>query len=196
MNPMATKKINKNGAAKTTKKKYDDESFFHEIDKCRDAGLTVMQYDAPHDFLIQITQEDIDLAARKDPKDCALGRGICRSSPAGVFTCVGKWTTKILYPKSGEIYRFETPKAIRDAIKTFDATGQWGLPPGTYILKSPRGSTRLTKNQEPHRRELNRKRWVRFRARAKNSQTNGNGLGVITPRPLHRQIAACRVAAG
>lgn len=81
-----------------------------------------------------ITKEHVKRATCKDPTKCVIAQAL-HDSPVGEFAesfMVGPSCTKIVFAK--EIWRYKTPARLRNALSTFDETGQWYLPPGTYKL--------------------------------------------------------------
>lgn len=94
----------------------------------------------PHSFTIRT--KHIEKAQCGDPAQCVIAQALNDSMGAffdGVE--VGATITKVFYP--GRIVRFATPAKLRKALITFDKTGAWNLPEGTYTLLPPSPTARL-----------------------------------------------------
>jgi hypothetical protein len=85
-------------------------------------------------FKFTIIQWDIDNGVRGDPMNCALGRCFQRmEGPKLLEVRVLKHVVVFTY-SGGIEKRYGNTKILREALIRFDATGEWGLPPGTYTL--------------------------------------------------------------
>ena len=99
-------------------------------------------YNADRPMTLTITQEHIDSAKPRCPSTCVVAQAL-RASPLGGFFDgfqVGASCTKI-YTK-GVIWRYKTPYKLSNALKLFDKTKKWYLPPGEYTLLPYKGAQR------------------------------------------------------
>lgn len=89
--------------------------------------------DAKEALTLTITQKHIDRAKCSDPGECVIAQAL-ESHCAGLSDGfqVGSNITKIIVGK--KIVRYRTPSKLANALRTFDVTGDWHLPPGQYTL--------------------------------------------------------------
>lgn len=112
----------------------------HQGSRPQDLRKTVVNADRPLTLLI--TEEHIKSAKCKDPTKCVIAQALHCSSIGQLAEefQVGATCTKIVL--GSQILRYATPYKLRNALRTFDKTGQWHLPPGEYTLNPYKGGSR------------------------------------------------------
>ena len=97
---------------------------------------------ATHPLTLFISPAHEERAKCKDPAQCVIAQALA-DSPLGEV-CegfqVGARCTKVI--TSDLIVRYRTPYKLANALRTFDLTGEWGLPPGEYTLMPYDGGKR------------------------------------------------------
>lgn len=77
-----------------------------------------------------------------DPTKCVIAQSLEEALPNGIFNgvAVGSNCTKI--ELHDRVVRYKTPYKLANALRTFDVTGHWHLPPGQYSLLPYKGAQR------------------------------------------------------
>ncbi len=93
-------------------------------------------------LFFDIKPAHVKKAKCKDPEHCVIAEAM-RDAFGFQFesVLVGASITKIIMPHM--VMRFATPKVLREALKVFDNTGKWNLPPGTHALQPPTPTMQL-----------------------------------------------------
>lgn len=97
---------------------------------------------ATHRLTFTITEEDVKAAVCSDPTMCVIANSLRRElatvpeimafAKNGIDIYVGSRVTKIVL--DDRILVYGTPAYLSFALRVFDTTGQWGLPPGQHYL--------------------------------------------------------------
>ena len=77
-----------------------------------------------------VLPEDVEGATPKDPCNCVLAKALGRQGAVYVEVCAT--ITSVTY--RGRCERYATPPILKQGLKSFDDTGLWSLPAGTYSL--------------------------------------------------------------
>lgn len=106
-----------------------------DVHPTKKSGWTII--DANEELLFQIKQLHITLATCKDPTMCVIAQALrAVLTPLGLDGfIVGSNITKIINFRTKTCIRYSTPHRLANALRTFDKTGEWGLPPDFYTLR-------------------------------------------------------------
>ncbi len=108
-------------------------------------------FDAKKSIRIEVNNNDISRADRKEPADCAMARACRRSLHAKeVRVHLGRVYVR---QNEGNWQRYLTSPALRTEIISFDRGG--GFQSGEYVLRAPQATKRLGADS---RKRLKRKR--------------------------------------
>ncbi len=103
--------------------------------KLNRAGFRIENADEPLDFVIK--DKHITKAECGNPAKCVIAQAL-HDVPGYKHNIVefqvGANVTKI-HLQGKVIVRYTTPGKLAAALRTFDKTGQWGLPAGLYTLR-------------------------------------------------------------
>lgn len=129
----------------------------------------------------------IESGACGDPQKCVIAQSLLDAVPLLSDVEVGSTITKVVI--GDKCVRYMTPPRLRAALRVFDVTGKWNLPPGVYVLPIPRSGYKLNDNESEDRREKQRQRWKKWKQEfdAKEGGENaepGKGINVFKSRPL------------
>lgn len=97
-----------------------------------EAKKPVQNADRP--LTLTITKEHVKRATCKSASACVIAQALL-DSQLGMLSQemeVGSFCTKIVL--TDRILRFKTPTRLANALRTYDDTEQWHLPPGEYKL--------------------------------------------------------------
>ena len=98
--------------------------------------------DATMPLKFEITKKHVAQAKCKDPKQCVIAQAMRAALGDYIQEFeVGARITKVTF--AGRVVRYETPAALRLALRHFDQTGHWDLPEGSYALRKPSKGKRL-----------------------------------------------------
>ncbi len=108
---------------------------------------------------INITREHCNIAKRRSSTECVIAQALAdQFGEAAERFQVGARVTKIFFPDT--VIKFSTPPVLRNGLRTFDNTGRWELPLGSFRLlpltKSLTREAKAAKNALD--RDPNRKR--------------------------------------
>lgn len=100
-------------------------------------GWTIINATSDLDF--KITEQHVKNAKCKDPGKCVVAQAL--RDLFGIVNAieeiaVGSNITKLIVHSQKRCYRYATPGALAAALKHFDVTKQWDLPPATYTLRA------------------------------------------------------------
>lgn len=97
--------------------------------------------DAKITLVLDISKKDIERAKPGDMDNCVVAQALQRQLGTHQV-CVGRNITSVL--KEDVLVRFKTPNVLAKNLRIFDKTGCWSLPEGTYELKPPTPSYKIT----------------------------------------------------
>lgn len=134
----------------------------------RDSEGRVVE-DAIFPMYFTITSAHVRKALCKDPANCVIAQAVrAKYGFQIVGVLVGPSITKVFM--KDKVLRFKTPAILARALKNFDRTELWDLPPGEYVLHVPKGGDRIGGRES---------RWVKHR-----KGTSGKGRTVFQGRNL------------
>lgn len=102
-----------------------------------------------------ITADHIKKAKCKDPSKCVIAQALDDIPIVGETAediQVGTTCTKIRM-KTGIVIRYTTPPKLGRAVRHFDETKEWNLPPGNYTLRPYTGGTYRWDVKEKRKKE-------------------------------------------
>lgn len=108
--------------------------------KLRRDGINYVLSDATRSLYFEIADCDVSKADRLKKTSCVVARALLDTVPQLRRVEVGATVTYIFFGSSGRnggVKRYDTPLLLRDALNTFDQTGEWKLPKGVYRLNPP-----------------------------------------------------------
>jgi hypothetical protein len=98
--------------------------------------------DATKPLIFIISKDNIEAGECKNPNECVIAKAIQKT--LGDFCDqieVGCSITKLI--TGNTVVRYATPNNLRKAVKSFDLTGEWSLPPGEFKLLPPSKTAKL-----------------------------------------------------
>jgi len=98
--------------------------------------------DAVFPLNFTITPAHVRKALCKNPAQCVIAQAV-RAKYGFQFEKILVGGSIIKVFMKDKVLRFATPRALRKALRQFDKTGLWDLPPGDYTLLPPSPSARL-----------------------------------------------------
>ena len=135
--------------------------------------------DAIENIEIEITDQDIKLAARKDPANCVMARACMKQRGTDALVHISRVYLKM---SDKNIWvRYMVDNSLRTEIVAFDRGGEFA--PGTYKLRRPEPSKLLGKqngsNQRPE--TIKTKRAVpKVLSGVRASYPKGKGCGMVS----------------
>jgi hypothetical protein len=101
------------------------------------------QYDLPmsdamEDMIVKVMAIDVQLGVPRDPHCCAFSRA-CRRDNGREIVGAHFYRTTVWIESINGLVKYDLPQKVRRAICQFDQTHT--MPPGTYTLRAPRGSS-------------------------------------------------------
>lgn len=104
--------------------------------------MTLKVVDATMPLKFEITKQNVASAKCKDPKQCVIAQAMRAALGDYIEEFeVGAFVTKVTF--AGRVVRYRTPIVLARALRHFDRTGRWDLPPGMYGLRPLSASRRL-----------------------------------------------------
>jgi hypothetical protein len=152
------------------------------VNRYRELGTFKLK-DADRPLTFVMRESHVLWARRKNEGECAVALALADAQPTATHLSVGHYITKVLFD-SGVCIRYHTPLRLREALKHFDQTGLWDLPPGEYSLLPPRETHRLMENQSEARRAKLRQSWDKLTQKVKTSGPNGVGVHQHKGKPV------------
>lgn len=133
-----TKKTTKRPTSKRTPASKSKKRAAHVGSRPQDLLKEVRNADRPLTF--RITEDHVAIAECRNPEKCVIAQALYDSAIGQIAEefQVGSTCTKIV---TGQvIIRYTTPNKLRLALRTFDKTELWHLPPGEYTLNPYKGA--------------------------------------------------------
>jgi hypothetical protein len=87
-------------------------------------------------FHITDKHQQLARSHRNDKSKCVVSQGL-KSNRDILEAEVGAAVTLVTFT-SGKQVRYRTPAVLREGLMSWDRTGKWELPSGTYFLQAPR----------------------------------------------------------
>lgn len=111
--------------------------------------------DAVRSLVFEISATDVSTAKRYDKEHCVVANALSHF-PGVESVSVGATVIHIKTAKG--IIRYRTPNVLRDALMSFDASGEWNIPTGVYTIYPPPHHDKIEEIKKRNNKYPKRKR--------------------------------------
>lgn len=131
-------------------------------------------------YRFEILPKHVAAAKPNDACHCVIAQALMEKNKASLLEAQVFSTVTSLHWSGGKVQRYKTPDKLKEALREFDKTKQWNLPPGVYKLEP------LPQSQ--------RKKAQRERARTRRANGDAHmttkyiGTGRCRARPMNPRV--------